>query len=110
MSNVECRRNSRADLLDVADDLVPGNQWQLRIRQLAIDHVKIGPANCARSDSHEQLSLRGSWLRHVTESQRLPRFIEDHRAHALNINDECRMTKKGRKRGRCFWGAQAAGL
>src|SRR6266568_2101655 len=110
MVKVEGLCNSRREVLAGRVQLLAESRGELGSRQLAMDHVKIGPANCARSDSHEQLSLCGSWLRHVAESQRLPRFIEDHRAHALNINDECRMTKKGRKRGRCFWRAQAAGL
>jgi hypothetical protein len=42
-----------SDLLDASDDLVSGNKRQLRIRQFAIDNVKVGPANSACRNAHE---------------------------------------------------------
>jgi len=36
--------------------LVAGNQWNLGVWQLAIDHVKIGAAHAAHADFHQQLT------------------------------------------------------
>jgi hypothetical protein len=42
-----------ANLFDTTDNLVPQDQRQFRIRQFAIDDVKIGPANRARTHTNE---------------------------------------------------------
>src|SRR6266699_3799396 len=54
-----------ADLFDMADNLVPQDQRQFRIRQFAIDDVKIGPANRARAHTNEQLPRPGLQLQHI---------------------------------------------
>src|SRR5262245_18852617 len=53
IANFEFRICFFSDLFDVADDLVAWYQRQFGIRQLAIDHVKIGPAHRTSRDSHE---------------------------------------------------------
>src|SRR5207248_7962379 len=63
------------------DDLMAGNQRQLRIRQFATDDVKIGAANRARTYTNEQLSRVGLRLGHIEQHEPLPRFFENHRAH-----------------------------
>jgi len=45
--------------------------------------MKVSAANSASADAHEQLSLLRSWLWHIAQLQRLPKLIENHRAHAL---------------------------
>jgi len=83
--------NTIGNLLDVPDDLVPGNQRQLGIGQFAIDHMKIRPANCACGDTHKQLSLRRFWLWHIAQLQRVLRLFQNHRAHVSEYkmtNDE----------------------
>ena len=47
------RPRPRAD--DVADDLVAGNDRQLRLRQLAVDDVQVGAADGARGDLDQHL-------------------------------------------------------
>ena len=49
-----------ADRLDAADDLVAGNDRQLRIRQFAVDHVQVGAADAAGLDPHADLAAPGS--------------------------------------------------
>jgi hypothetical protein len=73
-------------LFDSSDNLVTENQRQFRIGQFAIDHVKVGAANRAVADPNEQLSR--AWLRfcYITQLQRLPWLVENHRAHASRIN------------------------
>jgi hypothetical protein len=43
------------DFFDSSDNLVTENQRQLSDRQFAVDHVKVGAANRAGADPHEQL-------------------------------------------------------
>jgi hypothetical protein len=70
-----------AYLFDFSDNLVTENQWQLRIGQFAIDHVKVSATNRAGVDSHEQLSPTRLRLRHIAQLQGLFRPVENHRAH-----------------------------
>src|SRR5437588_8044404 len=54
-----------ANLFDTTDNLVPQDQRQFRIRQFAIDDMKIGPANRARAHTNEQLPRPGLRLQHI---------------------------------------------
>src|SRR5262245_4225672 len=76
------------DFFDSSDNLVTENQRKLRIGQFTIDHVKIGAANRTGPDPHEQLSPARLGLRHIAQLQRPFRFVQNHRMHALSINDE----------------------
>ena len=53
------RRHLATDRLDSADDLMTGNYGDRRIRQLPIDHVKVGAAHAAREDLHERIGWPG---------------------------------------------------
>jgi hypothetical protein len=79
--NLDFRLNACADLFDVPDDLVSGNEWQLRIRKFAIDDVKVGAANRTSGNTNEQLSRAQLRFWRVTRAKRLPWFFENHRAH-----------------------------
>src|SRR4030095_15872311 len=81
ISDRECRRNFRAHLFDVPNNLVTWYEREFWIRQFAIDHVKIGPAHRTRCDSHKQLALGRSRFLHVAELEWLPRLIQNHRVH-----------------------------
>jgi hypothetical protein len=61
--------------------LMPGDERQFRIRQLAIDNVKVGAANGTSGNTNEQLSLARPWCRHFPELKRLSWFVENHRTH-----------------------------
>ena len=52
-------RHARSDVVYRANDLVPGYQRTLLWRELLIDHVQIGAANCASVDVHEHPVLAG---------------------------------------------------
>ena len=78
----EVRRCVLADLFHSADDLVTQNQWQFRVRQFASHHMKVGAANRARVDAHEQLSPIRLWFWHGAQLQGLLRPVENHRAHS----------------------------
>jgi hypothetical protein len=45
--------------------------------------MEIGPAHGARNDSDQQFSLGWPRFLHVAELERLPRLIQNHRAHGL---------------------------
>src|SRR6266478_8991823 len=68
------RSGAFANFFDTADNLVPQDQRQFRIRQFAIDDVKIGPANRARAHTNEQLPRPGLRLQHIAQHEWLPRF------------------------------------
>ena len=88
IAHFKLRIFATTDFFDGADNLVSGNQWQFRIRQFAIDHVEIGPADGTSIHADEQFACLGLRLWHVAQLQRLPGPIEHHRAHARKINDE----------------------
>ena len=48
--------NACADLRHPADDLVPGHERELRVGQLAVDHMEIGAANPAGRDRDQDLA------------------------------------------------------
>ena len=52
---VDCRLliDRLCDLLDASDNLMAENERQFRIVELAVNDVKIGPANCAGIDRNE---------------------------------------------------------
>ncbi len=54
--------HSRSGLLDTANDLVAGDDWNASPRQLAVDDVQVGPADAAREDTDQHLIC--SRLRH----------------------------------------------
>src|SRR5215210_2591973 len=72
-----------ADPLHRADDLVAGDQGQLRVGELAVHHVQVRPAHRAGVDpDHDPLGPRFR-LRHPGGAQGAARRVEDHRAHRL---------------------------
>src|ERR1700730_17640886 len=70
-----------ASLLDAPDNLMSQNQRQLRVGQLAINNVQIGPANGAGVNPDKQLACLPLWFRHIVQHERFSRFLQNHRAH-----------------------------
>src|SRR6266545_945738 len=85
VANFKFRVYFFSDLLDTPNDLVTWYERQFRIRQFAIDYVKVCSAHRTGRDSHKQLSLGRSWFLRVAELERLPRVIQNHRAHGLAV-------------------------
>src|SRR5436305_9410143 len=83
IADLEFRICSFGDLFDPSDDLMSENQRQFRVGQLTIDDVKIGPANCACRNTHEQLSPARLWFWHIAQLQWPRWLVENHRAHEL---------------------------
>src|SRR5262249_56157263 len=54
---------------NASDDLVAGNERQLRMRQLAVDHVKIGAADTAGVDLEKKVFALGQRERTVPAEQ-----------------------------------------
>src|SRR5581483_4654309 len=74
-------RDARPHLLDPADNLVPGDDGKLRIRQLAIDDMEIGPAHAAGGHAYEHLARSRLALGDVPHLQRRAGPLEYHRFH-----------------------------
>jgi hypothetical protein len=68
-------------IFDATDDLVSENERQLRIRKLAVDNMKIGPANTARADANKELPPARLWFWNIAQNERRVRFLQNHRAH-----------------------------
>ena len=73
--------------LDVnhANNLMPGNHWQMFSRQIAFDHMEIGPADGAATDFETNLVCPREGIGHVGRDERRvldrrDRF-ENHRFH-----------------------------
>ncbi len=52
VADLEFRMCFLADLFHSPDNLVSKNQWQLRVRQFPVHHVKISAANSAGVDAY----------------------------------------------------------
>src|SRR5437762_12524608 len=63
-------RGPRTDGGHPADDLVTGDERQLRMRQLAVHHVQVGPADGAGADLQEHLARPGARPRDPGGAQR----------------------------------------
>src|SRR6266536_2086034 len=55
------------DLFHAANNLMARNQRQLRVRQFAIDYVKVSAANTAGTNAYEQLPPLRLWLWHIAQ-------------------------------------------
>jgi len=81
ISDAECA-HSAAELLDDADDLVTWDHRNLRIAQLAVDQVKVGPADTAPLHAQENLRFARLRDRKIHLLERLVRRRHHHRPHA----------------------------
>jgi hypothetical protein len=57
------------------------DQWQLWMRQLAIDDMEVRSADGAGFDANEDFSRRWRWVGQFCLFQRTSCFDENHRAH-----------------------------
>ena len=71
-----------SDRIDPADDLVSGDDRQLRVGQFAIDDMEIGSADAARR--HLEADLPWSWLP-VRQAGPLKRGPEPVQNHCLQV-------------------------
>jgi len=73
-----------ANLHDLSNDFMPGNQRKLRIGQFAVYNVKVGPADRASEHPHFHLPRPCGRRRYFGFAKRAPRFFQDHRVHGSN--------------------------
>ena len=66
-------------------DLVTWHDGQLRVGKLAVDEVKVGPANGAGVHAQEHLTSVGRRVGSFGELERLAWFGQDEGAHATNM-------------------------
>ena len=64
-----------------ADDLVPHHQRQLRLGEVAVEDVEVGAADAAGMNRDLDLAGTGSGLGQLSQPERLPLPLEDHRSH-----------------------------
>lgn len=71
-----------ADRQDMTDDFVPRNERQFGAIQIAVDHMKIGAADCARCDFDKHLAT--TWTRSLPLNQ-LQSLTDSHEHHRLHV-------------------------
>src|SRR5205814_1974622 len=74
-----------ARLVD-ADDLVPDDERELRVRKLAVDDVQVGPADPAGADANKELAGRGLRPGELAGDEPRTRRLEDHRPHQSRVS------------------------
>ena len=71
----------RTARLHDADDLVPEDERELRLRELAVENVEVGPADRAGRDAEEHLAGTRDRVGNVRGPERTARNVEKHRLH-----------------------------
>ena len=71
----------RSERLDAADNFVAGDDGVFDIRQLAIDDVKVSPANAASAHAHADLSATRKRVGALMQLQGRTRRRQNHRVH-----------------------------
>ena len=84
-ARAERRVDAVADRLDPADDLVAGNDRQLRIGQFAVDDVQIGAADAAGLDAHADLAGARLGLGPFLDREPLAGPPVNHGAHGARL-------------------------
>ena len=82
----EPRHAEPAAVLGLADDLVAGNERQLRPGQLTVHDVQIRPADAAGAHPEEHLPRRGLGHRQLLLAERLARRMQHHRPHVRSLD------------------------
>jgi hypothetical protein len=77
-----------AELRHLADNLVPQNQRQLRVRQLAVHNMQVGTAYGARLHANQHLVRLGLRDGHFPQHQRLPDLLQHHRPHRTHTRSK----------------------
>src|SRR5262249_11841796 len=76
---------------NLADDFVSGNKRQLRMREVAIDHVQISSANCTGLYPHRYLRRARCRCWYLALPKRSLRPLENHRLHGQSIESGGRL-------------------
>jgi hypothetical protein len=71
--------------LNAANDFMPWDDWQPRMRQFAIYDMEISATNAASSYTDQNLARARLWVGSLHELQRLVWPFQNHRAHRLAL-------------------------
>jgi hypothetical protein len=83
----ECQaRDTGADRVDTADDLVAGNDRRLRMGQFAIQHMEVRAADPASEHLDPDLPRPRLAIRHLGPDQRRLRLAQDHGLHPASVS------------------------
>ena len=69
------------DRFDAADDLMARYNRQVRLSQIAVDHVQVGSTNATGCDLYEDLARTRHGIGNIPVLKKLPRGVQDHRFH-----------------------------
>jgi hypothetical protein len=73
--------HARADRIDTADDLVPGNDGELRLGKFTVDDMQIRTTHAASEDSYPYFISTGVRVGEISPLQRCLESPEYHRLH-----------------------------
>jgi hypothetical protein len=76
--------HSRTECVDSANDLVPRDDRQLWVRQLAIHHMQVCPTNPARPHLDADLSRSGLSVRQLCPFERAVKSLQEHGVHVTS--------------------------
>ena len=85
-----------SDGVDLPDDLVTGNDRQLWIGQLAVDHMQVGAADAASRHAQSDLTGPGLGVGHLRVDQRLARLPQLHGMHDRPFRLQARTITRSR--------------
>ena len=73
--------NTLTDRLDATHDFMSRNERQLRTGQVTVDHMEIGATDGTGLAPDENLACSRQRVLPFQKHQRLPNFVQHHRAH-----------------------------
>ena len=87
-ARAERQINAGAGRLDAADDLMPRNDRQLGIGEVAVDHMQVGAANAARLDPNANLPRPRLEFGPFLQREPIAGPPQDHGAHGARLDHE----------------------
>jgi hypothetical protein len=64
---------------------MPGNNWEIRFGEFAVDYMQVGPADTTRAHANQYLPVARHGKRKFHQFERLPGCLENHRTHARRV-------------------------
>ncbi len=73
--------HARPERIDPTDDLVAGDDRQMGVWQIAVDHMQVGAAHPAGGDLHPNLAAAGLAIGEIGQDQGRSKRAENHSLH-----------------------------
>jgi hypothetical protein len=74
--------------IDTPDDFMPRNDWEFRVRQLAIHNMEICPADATSLHPDPKLARTGDRIGQFLEDKSPAWFVQDHALHRCALDKQ----------------------